>query len=211
MPHQSWLARALTTAAFLALTLLAAPARAQVCLGSSDSVNGWIKYAPKGEEFSIRMPSTPTYTTRTIRTGKGQPPMVARDYVVMGPVASRGFGPENPVRYGVTSMELPAQAGGGIKREEFDKLMYTLQESFEKGLQKNAPNLYLGSPREVISGVHKGREYGIEGGLATYDGHVRFFVTAKHIYIVAYVNFSYYGTCFLDSFELSNDNPLVIR
>lgn len=211
MPQPSGRARILTAAAFLALTLLAAPARAQECAGAASNIEGWSRYAPKGEEFSILLPAPPTVNTRTIRAGKGKPATVARDYFVMGPAANRGFGPGNDVRYGVTSMELPAQAGGGLKREEFDKLLYTLQQSFEQGLQKNAPNLYLGSPRAIISGAHTGREYGVEGGLATYDGHVRFFVTAKHVYIVAYLNFSYHGTCFLDSFELRNDNPLVIK
>ncbi|HEY0385671.1 MAG TPA: hypothetical protein VGC64_06645, partial [Pyrinomonadaceae bacterium] len=71
--------------------------------------------------------------------------------------------------------------------------------------------MVLATPREVFNGLHTGREYAIELDYGAPKGRVRFFATARHIYLVGYIEFSYYGISFLDSFKLKNDNRLVIQ
>jgi hypothetical protein len=90
--------------------------------------------------------------------------------------------------------------------------MYEAQQQFEKGLQKFYWDIGLDAPREVLSGLHTGREYAIRVGSASSlpKGRVRFFATATHLYIVGYIGDSLYGSAFLDSLELKNDNRLVI-
>jgi hypothetical protein len=209
-------ARALATAALLALTLLTTTAGAQRYGSEAASrVDGWMKFEPKGELFSIRMPTPPKLTVRKGRVTKGRAvfQITAREYAAQGP---KSFGGRNgEVYYFVSSVELPGATPKGdgvvVKREEFDKIMYMAQQEFEQGLREHVADASLDSPREVFSGLHKGREYAIRLGPGAARGQVRFFPTATHAYIVAYVGFSYYGVSFLDSLELKNDNRLIIK
>lgn len=209
-------ARALAAAALLALTLLTTSASAQV-YGSEDagSVDGWMMFEPKGEAFSIRMPTPPKLTLRKGRVNKGRAAvtLTAREYMAQGP---KSFGGRNgEVFYVVSSVELPGSSARGdgvvVKREEFDKVMYTAQQEFERGLREHVADGFLDSPREVFSGLHKGREYAIRVGPGAAIGRVRFFATATHAYVAAYVGFTYFGTSFLDSLQLKNDNRLIIK
>lgn len=210
--HRIRLVRALAAAAFISLALAPCAAPAQEYGSRNGRVDHWVRFAPEGEDFSIRMPSPPKVKTRAINPGKGKPQLTARDYVSLAPGSSRR--PNGEVRYLVTSVKLPGAApkdgGSVIKRDEFDKLMHSLQQSFEQELQQISPNIALGSPREVVSGIHMGDEYAIEVG-GVKEGQVRFFATATHVYLVAYVPYSFLGTSYLDSFELKADDRLVVR
>jgi hypothetical protein len=204
---------ALMLATLFALALLSAPTNArqqqQYSSEAALKVDSWQEVAPEGEEFSIRMPASPTITTRVVRQGRGKQNLVEREYVVMGPMAGHSG---HEVRYFVTSLPMPVPLkNGAITQEEFDKMMYNLQQSFEKSLLTMRQAMVLATPREVFSGAHNGREYAIELTYGMPEGRVRFFSTAKHIYMVGYVNFSYYGFSYLESLQLKNDSPLTIQ
>jgi hypothetical protein len=192
--------------AALVLALLVTGASAQLRSSGSDiktRLAGWFEFTDKKEGFSVYFPVRPEDKFDKFRIGKNGPELTRHFYAASGR--------DEKTRYMVGSVSLPVSAPADgtavISRKMYEQVMARLKESFEASMQSGESGCYLGNPKDVFAGSHRGREYKLEGKGCP-AALVRMFSTARRFYVVASVGAT--DDAFLRSFNLLNSGERLI-
>lgn len=194
----------------IGLLFAATPVSAQIINTDQERVSlvkdkGWIEFSDPAHNFQVLLPTPPEAQESKVPASKT---------VTLAQSTYRALDRSGTAIYAIITLRLPvastAQGAGRvvIKRNDYDKLMFVLKEKFLAGLRSGSNTCNLDDAREVLSGVHRGREYAIKGeGCIT--GKVRLYATPRQMFMVGVIG-SEGERGFFDSFLLTRTDERFI-
>jgi hypothetical protein len=133
---------------------------------------GWTKWAPAGEGFSVQLPSKPEEQTTKV-------PILGSDYLMK---MYTEVDESNRVMYLVVMQEFPRSVGMLTPSERLDNFMDGFKSGFVKELTTTCPDVELHQDGELTLKNRTGRQYSLN--CKSVPGLIRVYETEARIYVL---------------------------